>query len=47
MKKGAYPFTKPKEEMLPIFKAHPTYESGFLSDSHEGFFKVLKYKQLM
>ncbi|WCM41255.1 hypothetical protein MG290_09825 [Flavobacterium sp. CBA20B-1] len=34
-----YPFTKPKDEILAILKAHPSYQSGLLSDSHESFYK--------
>lgn len=39
LNEGVYPFTKPRDEMLALLKAHPSYQSGLLSDNHESFYK--------
>ncbi len=39
LNEDVYPFTKPKDEMLALLKAHPSYQSGLLSDSHPSFYK--------
>lgn len=39
LNEGVYLFTKPKDEILALLKAHPSYQSGLLSDNHESFYK--------